>query len=127
MTSAHKLSMLVVDDEVELREMIAEMFEDEGFTVTKAENGRVAFGLLTSSSFDVLFSDVRMPGGDGIELLEKIQQSRGSLKAPRIFLCSGYNDLTPERAVELGVIRMFGKPFNVSEVVAAVVSATTTP
>ena len=64
------VSILLVDDEVDLREIISEEFTSAGALVTCAENGRKAFEVLQKNKFDIVFSDVRMTGGDGIELIQ---------------------------------------------------------
>ena len=89
--------------------------------MSQAENGQSAFSLLQKNDFDVVMSDVRMPGGDGVDLLRSIDKSI-SVK-PKIFLCSGYNDLAPSEADRLGVIEMFSKPFNLNKMIKAMAKA----
>ena len=112
------VSILVVEDEVDLREIIAEILMSEGAVVSQAENGNRAFALLQKNDFDVVISDVRMPGGDGVDLLHCIDKNI-PLK-PKIFLCSGYNDLSPGDATKLGVIEMFSKPFNLTSMITSI-------
>jgi len=102
--------VLVVDDDEMLREMIAYVFKRNGAHVLEAENGTTAFDLVQKNNFDVVFSDVRMPGGDGIELAENISKLSG--KRPLVFICTGFSDLTPEKAKELSVSEIFEKPFD---------------
>ncbi|MBX9766836.1 MAG: response regulator [Bdellovibrionales bacterium] len=101
---------LIVEDDDMLREVIADIFRSEGALVTEASNGVTAFSLVQRNSYDVVFSDVRMPGGDGIGLAKNILGLPG-LK-PLLFFCSGFNDLTPEKALELNVLVVFEKPFD---------------
>ncbi len=101
--------VLVVDDDDMLREVLYDMFKNQGAEVQKAENGVVAFALIQKEHFDVVFTDVRMPGGDGITLAKQIAESEGS--KPLVFFCSGFNDVTREAAKLYNVIKIYDKPF----------------
>jgi CheY-like chemotaxis protein len=101
---------LVVDDDEMLREVFNELFTAEGAQVTEAQNGIIAFSLVEKNKFDVVFSDIRMPGGDGIALATKISEMTGH--KPLVFMCSGFNDLAPEKAKLLNVLKLFEKPFD---------------
>jgi two-component system response regulator AtoC len=65
--------ILVVDDEDGIRSFVAEVLEDEHDTVMTAKDGDEAAGLLDRQSFDVVVSDLKMPGRDGLALLSKIR------------------------------------------------------
>ena len=65
-------SVLVVEDEPPIRTMLAQYLGRQGYEVATASDGREALGVLRSRSFDLVMSDVRMPGMDGIELLHEI-------------------------------------------------------
>ncbi len=107
------ITILVVEDERDLRDVIMECLEFRGATVVGVENGLLAFELLKKSYFDVVLSDVRMPGGDGIELIKNINQSLSP--KPKVFLYTGYADITEQEAKLLGAIRIFPKPFDMKE------------
>lgn len=115
------ISILVVDDEQDLRDTVMEIFEAEGAKVFGAHDSQSAFAMIQKQKFDVVMSDVRMPGGDGVDLLHHIEKSLTS--KPKIFLCSGYNDLTPLDATRLGVIEMFSKPFNLNNMITSIARA----
>ncbi len=102
-------NFLVVEDDEMLREIIRDMFESRGAKVTEAINGVVAFTLVLANRYDVVVSDVRMPGGDGITLAKKISELTSH--KPLMFICSGFNDLSAERAHELQILKVFEKPF----------------
>ena len=76
-TKSYKI--LVVDDEPDLRELLADEFEYAGHKPFLASNGKEAYDLCTNEEFDAVISDVRMPGGDGIELLEDIETDGSEL------------------------------------------------
>ncbi len=69
-----KTRILVVDDEILIRESLAFVLRKEGFVVEEAENGARALELIKAKSFDVAISDIEMPEMKGIELLKKIQE-----------------------------------------------------
>ena len=106
--------ILIVDDEPMIREIFKEAFEAAGFVVHEAQNGREAFRFVTSDSYDCVLSDVRMPGGDGIELAKSIHQMPG--RKPKVFLVTGYSDGNIQQAIEYGVERIFDKPFDFKDV-----------
>jgi two-component system nitrogen regulation response regulator NtrX len=68
--------ILVVDDEAPIRETLKEILEYEDFEVSLADNGEKAWQLIQKNDFDVILCDVKMPGIDGMELLEKVQAFR---------------------------------------------------
>lgn len=106
--------ILIVDDEPMIREIFREAFEVIGFIAHEAQNGREAFRCISSESYDCVLSDVRMPGGDGIELAKNIFQSPGP--KPKIFLVTGFSDGNTQQALEWGVERIFDKPFDFKDV-----------
>ena len=71
MASAKRGRLLIVDDEAELRFALCETLADEGFETTGAASGAEGLRLLEGREFDLLLSDLMMPGMDGIQLLKK--------------------------------------------------------
>lgn len=116
-TRSNQLSgkkVLVVDDEVDLREIICEDFELMGATVFNAGNGKVAFDMAQEILPDAIVSDIRMAGGDGIELLKRVRSS-SLTPAPKVVLITGFADLTVEEATSMGAQGMLPKPFNLRQ------------
>ncbi len=103
--------VLIVDDEPEICELFALEFVEAGFEVQTAHNGRDALVKLQDSSFDFVVSDVRMPGGDGVELLDNLQK----LKVPRppLIFVTGFADISEQDAIEKGALKVFAKPIDV--------------
>ena len=114
------LSFLLVDDEPELLNLLSDVFSDEGATVFLASSGAEALKLLKKQRIDVLISDVRMQGGDGIWLAEQIKSS--ITNPPLLFICSGYNDVTSDQANSLGISAIFPKPFHIDKMLGHVSS-----
>ncbi len=102
------ISVLVVDDEPVLRELVAFILVDKGFDVCEAESGDAAFQLMHQRRFDVVLSDVRMPKGSGVELLQRINQMEHF--RPTVFLVSGYSEISLEEARRLGAMDLLNKP-----------------
>ncbi len=73
--------ILVVDDEEIIRDSIGYILEKEGYKVSKAANGAVAYEMLSRTEFDLVITDIEMPQLRGIELLEKI-----SVRSPQTFV-----------------------------------------
>ena len=106
--------ILVVDDEPLLCEIWLDLFTASGAEVTLADGGHKAQELLKNEKYDILFSDVRMPLGDGIQLVKSLtpEQKNNML----IYFCSGFNDLSDNDLVQLGVRKQFQKPFDFNKV-----------
>jgi len=107
----HGRSILIVDDETELREILAEEFEALGATVRTASGGSEAFELFELEVPDVILSDVRMPAGDGIELLTKVRL-RSAEAPPFFFLLTGFADIDELQKLSSGNREMITKPFS---------------
>jgi CheY-like chemotaxis protein len=105
------LTILVVDDEPLIRKLINREFTQFGCKVLEAENALDAFYLSNEHSLDIIISDVRMAGGDGIELLKTIKTDK-SRKRPIIVMMSGYSALTEKEAHKYGAVAFFQKPLS---------------
>lgn len=82
-------SVLLVEDERDLRDLIGSVLVESGLAVTQAMDGTQALVLLQDTAFDVVISDVSMPGGiSGIDLAESIRQQHPDT---RIILVSGHS------------------------------------
>jgi CheY-like chemotaxis protein len=105
-------AILVVDDDPEVREVVAEFLEDFGYQVLQAGGGVEALGVLAQTSdVRMLITDVRMPDMSGLELAEVATQRQHDLK---VILISGY--FMPQPISR----RFLRKPFRMSELQAAV-------
>lgn len=111
-------TLLVVDDEKDLREIVASELEFMGATVHQAENISTAKKILTSNDIDLVVSDIRMPGGTGIDLLDFIK-SKNPEKLP-VVLITGFADITPEDAYHKGAEALLNKPFRLDDLVHVV-------
>jgi two-component system, NtrC family, response regulator PilR len=106
--------ILVVDDELSMREFLAILLEGEGYLVDQAECAEDALRLMEQERYDLVLSDVSMPGLDGIELLARIKSTSPETA---VLMITAFT--TAEQAVEamkLGAYDYIGKPFKVEEV-----------
>ncbi len=106
--------ILVVDDELSMREFISILLEREGYEVLTAADAVTALSRLNASDIDLVISDVQMPGLNGLELLARIKETTPETA---VLLITAYS--TAEQAVEamkLGAYDYLSKPFKVDEI-----------
>ena len=109
------LEVLVVDDEIDIRELLAEYLQDQGLIVTTAPDGQAAVAALERSNgcFSLVLTDINMPGEDGFAVL------RAALKAnadAEVVVITGYGSRDSIRqAVTLGARSYLAKPFKLGQ------------
>lgn len=103
-------SLLIVDDELSMRQFLTHLFQREGYTVRVAENGRSAMALLREQPADVIISDVRMPDIGGIDLLRATKELHPQTEV--IMMTAFANEETAREAVKLGAFNFVYKPFD---------------
>jgi DNA-binding NtrC family response regulator len=105
--------ILVVDDEVNARTALAELLRDEGYEVETAADAFKALGKLESFAPDVVLSDLKMPGMDGIELVRKIQAMED---APAVVVMTAFGAVqSAVDAMRAGAAEYLTKPLNFDE------------
>lgn len=110
--------VLVVDDDDALRVAVARDLQRVGFEVETAPNVEQAIGVLTQGAIDVLLTDLRMTGADGIDLLRSARLLSANTRA---LLMSGFGTARDYQvAVDLGAVRVLCKPFTSAELHLAV-------
>lgn len=110
--------ILVVDDEEDMRDLYARALKPEGFDVTLAGEGRSALEHINKTFFDLVIADIRMPGMDGIELLENVKRLRPSTD---VIISTGYPaEETAIRALRHGAFDYITKPFTIEELLVTV-------
>jgi len=106
--------ILIVDDETSMREFLSILVEREGYSAVTADCAESALKLLSEQKFDLVISDVNMPGLDGIGLLERIKSGSPETVVMMITAFS-----TTEQAVEAmkhGAYNYISKPFKIDEI-----------
>lgn len=81
--------LLIVEDELDIAETLKAMFEDEGYEVWTAGNGRQALELLEREPVDLVITDIMMPVMSGEELLEKLQEHPNHRSTPVMIISAG--------------------------------------
>jgi len=111
---ARSYKILLVDD-VEMQTSIWEkLLSMPNFTFIKANSAREAWNCLKQDTFDAIITDYLMPDVDGMRLIKKVKATPPFNNLP-IFVIS-QDESAPQIASELGVVAVFGKPFNPAEV-----------
>ena len=103
-------NLLIVDDELSMRQFLTHLFQREGHTVRVAENGRQAMTLLRDQPADVVISDVKMPDMGGIELLRAARELNSNIEV--IMMTAFANETTAHEAFLLGAFDFVHKPFD---------------
>ena len=103
-------NLLIVDDELSMRQFLTHLFQREGHTVRVAENGRKAMELLRTHPADVIISDVKMPDMGGIELLRAARELHPNVEV--IMMTAFANESTAHEAFLLGAFDFVNKPFD---------------
>ena len=110
-------SMLLVDDDVVLRERLAKAFRGRGWEVRTAGNYDEAMALASEESPEFAIVDLRMPGRGGLELVVALKEVDA---ATRILVLTGYGSIsTAVDAIRLGAINFLPKPADVDDLLAA--------
>jgi len=116
-------TILVADDEEDLREAISFDFKRKGYRVVTAPDGREALQAIKSSNVDLVISDIHMPNLDGIGLLSEIKKHSIDLPVFLFIGCSSEKELSAEEAYALGADAVFSKPFDRKELFDTVAQA----
>ena len=95
------ITVLVVDDEVQLQENLVAYLEDEGFTVVTAGDGEDALDILKSRKFDIGIIDMRLPGMDGNTFIDSAHKARPDMLF--IIHTGSMNYALPQQLKEIGL------------------------
>ena len=115
--------ILIVDDEADIRELVAGILDDEGFTTRTAGDSDSASAEIASRKPDLVFLDIWLQGSklDGLQLLEEIKRDHASLP---VVMISGHGNIeTAVRATKLGAFDFIEKPLSIEKTVLTVRNA----
>lgn len=110
--------ILVVDDEESLRTLLANALSRAGFSLTQAEHAEAAMEFLETRSFDLVISDIAMPGMDGVELMKQIKS-----RTPQtdVIIMTGYgSEYSYVDIMDAGASDYLTKPFNLNSIIARI-------
>ncbi|MCK4372117.1 MAG: response regulator [candidate division Zixibacteria bacterium] len=106
-------SILVVDDELLIRDLLYDFFQDQGWDIAVAESGEQALEILEEKKVDVLLTDLRMPAMDGMALTGQVRKSFPGIP---VVIMTGYPSVeSAVSALRNKVADYITKPFNVNE------------
>lgn len=108
-------TILIVDDEEDLRELFSQVVKFTGAQTQTASGGHQALDLARNHKFDAVLTDIRMPKGDGAELLKTLKSEFPHLP---VYIMSGYNDYKEEELIRLGAEKVYAKPFNYEDFIS---------
>lgn len=118
MSSKPNERILIVDDEAPIRALLNECLEGQGYRTVEASNADEALAVLSASAFDLVLSDVRMPGKSGLQLLETIAKSHDDTGVLLLTACEDVS--LAVNAMKLGALDYVLKPFRLEEITATV-------
>ena len=115
------MKILIVDDDRAIRNSFGEILMDEGYEVAKAEDGLGALKAVEEERFDVIFCDIKMPGMDGVEVLEKFMEM--NLDAA-VVMISGHGDIsTAVECIKKGAFDFVEKPLDLQRLLITIKNA----
>jgi two-component system nitrogen regulation response regulator NtrX len=110
-----KHSILIVDDEENIRFSLRGGLEDEGYTVLLADSGEEALQLMEKQDVDLILLDIWMPGKDGLEVLEELKNNGSSIP---VIIMTGHGSIdTAVRATRLGALDFIEKPLDLNKII----------
>jgi DNA-binding NtrC family response regulator len=117
-TGRPRTSILVVDDDADMREWVKEELEHEGLEVETAPGGRAGVERVRAGGIDLVVSDVKMPDLDGLDLLREVREVSPS---PFVIIVTGFGTIdTAIRAVKLGAYDYITKPFKIDQLLLSI-------
>ena len=116
-------SILVVDDERDIRDSLRGVLEEEGYNVLLAESGEACLEQLRKRACDVVLLDIWLPGMDGLDTLERIRQTQVD-GGPEVVMISGHGTIeTAVRATKLGAFDFLEKPLSIDRTLIVIKNA----
>ncbi|WP_158846445.1 sigma-54-dependent transcriptional regulator [Algibacter sp. L1A34] len=113
--------ILLIEDDVSFSKMLKHFLERHNYAVTVSYNINSASTLLKQQNYDLIFTDLRLPDGNGIDLLKQIKDSKNTVP---VVLMTGYAEVsTAVKAMKQGAFDYISKPFNPEEVLEVISNA----
>ena len=113
-------TVLIIDDEIHIRRLIAQMLELAGYQVVEAASGPEALRLIEETRPDVITCDIFMPGMSGFEVLEAIKSQPATAEIPVIMLTAIGQEKDTARATALGADDYITKPFGTTQLIETI-------
>ena len=108
--------LLIIDDERGIRNTLKEILADEGHEVEVAENGKQGLEMAQAKAFDLIFSDIKMPELDGLEVLKALKEGDEAIETP-VVMITGHGDVeTAVQALKMGAYDFLLKPLDLNRI-----------
>ena len=114
------LTVLTIDDEEHILELLKYNLEKNGFKVIQAQSGEEGLKLLETNEVDMIILDLMLPGIDGLDVLRKIRSNGNLLEIPVIMLTAKSEEIDTVLGLEMGADDYIGKPFGSHELIARI-------
>ena len=116
------MKILIVDDERAIRNSLKEVLGDEGYEVEVAEDGATALSMVDKEKYGVIFCDIKMPGMDGTEVLDKLVKDG---EEAAVVMMSGHSDIdTAVECIKKGAFDFIQKPLDLNRILITIRNAT---
>ena len=116
------MKILIIDDERSIRNSLKEILMDEGYDVDVAENGVQGCSMVEKEKYDVIFSDIKMPEMDGMEVLDRLTQMGVDAA---IVMISGHGDIdSAVDCIKRGAFDFIQKPLDLNRILITIKNAT---
>lgn len=121
MVDKSNITVLIVDDEPDILELMEEEFIYYGYRTLTAICGNDAISLIRDNKIDVVVSDYKMPNGNGMAVLDEVK-SMSDDQRPEFFFVSGQADISIPEALKAGAKMFFSKPFDLDDLIKEIES-----
>ena len=116
------MKILIIDDERSIRNSLKEILADEGYDVDVAEDGASGCAMVDKEKYSIIFCDIKMPGMDGLEVLDKLNEM-GVDSA--VVMISGHGDIaTAVECIKKGAFDYIPKPLDLNRILITIKNAT---
>lgn len=111
--------ILIIDDERGIRNALKDILADEGYEVETAENGTQGLEMARQKAYDIIFSDIKMPEMDGMELLTALKEGEETVETP-VIMITGHGDVdTAVQAMKIGAYDFLLKPLDLNRILTS--------
>ena len=116
------MKLLIIDDEKSIRNTLKDILEFEGHEVHLASDGVEGLAMATSDNYEVIFSDIKMPNMDGMELLDKLSEANIDSS---VVMISGHGSIdTAVECIKKGAFDFIQKPLDLNRILITLRNAT---
>lgn len=119
-------TVLIIEDNLEIRENTGEILELTGFNVLSADNGRHGIDLAVDAKPDVILCDIMMPGINGHQVIKELKGNPITASIPFIYVTASGEKNEVKQAMDMGANGYLRKPFDVDDLVKLIRSCVVT-